>query len=191
MTIILNGRVKDSFLHQLTLVCIWMCRTSPTLDPIIAHYKALNYCPSMAINQLCGNSLNALLIQRLLWLPNNSKPTYLPDHPKREDAPDGGKGDSSNWNGWRHPEKFKNPPTSETVTMVRSCQNITIYNKSNKESLYVDPHGMMEKNGQPSISSRLCTNNDDVPTSWLVFTERIPKYWLVKKREKLVRYFVH
>lgn len=166
-----------------------MCRTSPTLDPIIAHYKALNYCPSMAINQLCGNSLNALFFQRLLWLPNNSKPTYLPDHPKREDAPGGEKGSSSNWNGWRHPEKFKNPPTSETVTMVRSCQNITIYYKSNKESLYVDPHGMMEKMASPASAAAYVPTT--TTTSWLVFTERIPKYWLVKKREKLVRYFVH
>lgn len=149
------------------------------------------YCPLMAINQLWGNSLNALLIQRLLRLPNNSKPTYLPDHPKRaEDASGGEKDNSSNWNGWRHPEKFKNPPTSETVTMVRSCQNTTIYYKSNKESLYVDPHGMMEKMASPASAAYVPTTTTTT-TSWLVFTKRIPKYWLVKKREKLVRYFVH
>lgn len=109
------------------------------------------------------NSLNAYLIAQFVLL-SNSKPPWttqrsgiLKTDTHTED------GNLSNWNGWRHPEKFKSPRPSETVTMVRSCQNTATTTATTTKSQSVSQWGSnrstwwWKKWPASSSISRLCT----------------------------------
>lgn len=176
--------------HHITEL-IWMCRKRPTLA--IGHYSwPCHHYYYLLVSMVWSihfgrrNSLNAYLIAQFVLL-SNSKPPWTTQRSGilKTDTHTEDDGNLSNWNGWRHPEKFKSPRPSETVTMVRSCQNTatttatTTKSQSVTQSVRVEQkHMMMEKMAsQPAAASVAYVHQPPPATvilrpsaSWLVFT---------------------
>lgn len=163
--------------HHITEL-IWMCRKRPTLAIGLYswpchHYYYLLVSMVWSIHFGRRNSLNAYLIAQFVLL-SNSKPPWTTQRSGilKTDTHTEDDGNLSNWNGWRHPEKFKSPRISETVTMVRSCQNTatttatTTKSQSVTQSVRVEQkHMMTEKMASQQHQSPMYTNHHQRPSS--------------------------